>query len=133
MRRLDEHEIDPEIEACLDAIDATLAGEPVDPRFAEMAELALLLADDRPRPRDAFTGELDARVARRFAAAPGDGPAGGPAAARPGGATRPRWRPDWTVFGTAGALAALAGAIIAVVLVAGSGSPGGVSSSSSAA
>ena len=51
MRHLDETPIDPEIAACLDAIDATLAGEPVDPRHAELAELALLLADDRPRPR----------------------------------------------------------------------------------
>ncbi|HZU40860.1 MAG TPA: hypothetical protein VE992_07395, partial [Solirubrobacteraceae bacterium] len=73
MRRLDETPIDPEIEATLDAIDATLAGEPVDPRFAEVAELALLLAAERPRPRAQFADALDARVQRRFAPEPAGG------------------------------------------------------------
>jgi hypothetical protein len=53
--------------ADLDAIDATLAGEPVDPAHAELAELALLLADTAPKPRPEFERELDARVGRRFA------------------------------------------------------------------
>ena len=48
MRRLDDYPIDPEMAAQLDAIDATLAGDPVDPEHAELAELALLLAAARP-------------------------------------------------------------------------------------
>ena len=47
----------------LDAIDATLAGEPVDPQYAELAELALLLADERPGVDPVFAHNLDrARV-----------------------------------------------------------------------
>jgi hypothetical protein len=67
MRRVDEPPIDPEIAASLDAIDATLAGEPVDPRHAELAELALLLASQRPQIDAGFAGSLDGRVDRRFA------------------------------------------------------------------
>ena len=63
MRRLDDDPIDPEIAAELDAIDATLAGEPVDPQHAELAELALLLAATRPRARAASSPRsLDERV-----------------------------------------------------------------------
>ena len=48
----------------------TLAGEPVDPRHAELAELALLLADERPGDRPPRSRRLlDERVERRFAAA----------------------------------------------------------------
>ena len=76
MRRLDENPIDPEIAAQLDAIDATLAGEPVDPQYAELAELALLLAAERPASAPEFAAEMDARVARRFAGAPAAAGAG---------------------------------------------------------
>jgi hypothetical protein len=120
MRRLDDTPIDPEIEACLDAIDATLAGEPVDPRHAELAELALLLADERPRPSAAFAAEMDARVARRFAAAPA------PASSRGGGWTRPQ-RMFWSL-GVAGGFVA---ALVVVVVVIGSLGSGTSSMSSS--
>ncbi len=53
MRRTDEP-LDPEILAQLDAIDATLAGEPVDPEYAELAELALLLTAERQAPEPEF-------------------------------------------------------------------------------
>jgi hypothetical protein len=46
----------------LEAVDATLAGEPVDPAYADVAELALLLASERPVPRPEFARDLDARV-----------------------------------------------------------------------
>ena len=50
MRPLDHDEpIDPEIAAVLNAIDATLAGEPVDAQYAETAEIALLPLDRPPR------------------------------------------------------------------------------------
>jgi hypothetical protein len=58
----------PEETATLEAIDATLAGEPVDPEYAEIAELALLLRAERSEPRAEFADRLDERVARRFSA-----------------------------------------------------------------
>ena len=67
MPLLDQDPIDPEIAATLDAIDATLAGEPVDGRYAEIAEIALLLASDRPEVPPAFAQSLDGKVERRFA------------------------------------------------------------------
>jgi hypothetical protein len=114
MRRLDETPIDPEVAASLDAIDATLAGEPVDPRHADLAELALLLAAERPQMRPQFASELDQRVARRFAApAP---------AARPG-----RWLWLWTP-----AVGLATAATVAVVIVLSGGGVGSSSSSSTA-
>ena len=70
MRLLDQDPIDPEIAATLDAIDATLAGEPVDAQYAELAEIALLLASDRPQLPAEFARSMDERVGRRFAPAP---------------------------------------------------------------
>src|SRR5947209_4994652 len=79
MRRLDDTPIDPEIEAYLDVIDATLAGEPVDPEQAELAELVVMVASERPSPRAGFSEALDARVGRRFAPESADGAGGGAA------------------------------------------------------
>ena len=70
MPRLDDYPFDPEVAAALDAIDATLAGDPVDPKHAELAELALLLVGERPEIDDEFARRLDRRVAARFASAP---------------------------------------------------------------
>jgi Domain of unknown function (DUF4349) len=70
MRQSEDMPLDPEVFAELEAIDATLAGEPVDPAYAEIAELALLLAATRELPGDEFARKLDARVARRFFALP---------------------------------------------------------------
>lgn len=83
MRLRDETPLDPEVMASLDAIDSVLAGEPVDPRYADLAELALLVAAERPEPGTAFATLLDERVERRFAAAR-------PAARKPGRSRR-RW------------------------------------------
>src|SRR5207302_6246939 len=52
-----------EITAELEAIDATLAGQAVDPRHAELAELSLLLSDLRPELEPPAAARLDARVA----------------------------------------------------------------------
>ena len=71
MRLLDHDEpIDPEIADTLDAIDAVIAGEPVDSRYAELAEVALLLTSDRPQAPPEFARSMDERVAGRFASAP---------------------------------------------------------------
>ncbi len=108
MRRTDEP-LDPEILAQLDAIDATLAGEPVDPEYAELAELALLLSAERQDPKPEFARRLDERVSNRFRA--------------PLAAKRPR---RW-VGPFAGLSAATVAALVAVVVVSSGG--GGVSSS----
>jgi Domain of unknown function (DUF4349) len=113
MRRVDEPPIGPEVRASLDAVDATLAGEAVDPKHAEMAELALLLASDRPQMASSAADALDAKVARRFAA---------PTNSRP----RRRW-----LFAPA-AMVALT-AVVAVVVVASPGGQGSVSGSSTSA
>jgi hypothetical protein len=117
MRRLDKYPIDPEIAAGLDAIDATLAGEPVDPEHAELAELALLLAAERPEIDPEFARSLDEQVARRFAASP--------AASGAGSARGRRWM--WKPI--AGALAAGFAAVVVVVMV-GSGGGGSLSNRS---
>src|ERR1700733_4692415 len=108
MRRLDDSPIDPEIAASLDAIDATLAGEPVDPKYADLAELALLLSADRPECSAEFAQTMDERVARRFAPAP-TAAAGG--TARGTQHRRSLWRmaPVWG--------SAVAGLLVALVVV----------------
>jgi hypothetical protein len=111
MRRVDEQPIDPEVADALDAIDATLAGEAVEPRFAELAELALLLSAGRPQPDPGFAASLDQRVARRFAPDPAAGP--------------PRRRRTWWALSPAwggGIVAAAAVLVVGVVLVGGGGS-----------
>ena len=54
----------------LEAVDAALAGRYVAPEHAELAELALLLRDDRPEPTPAWQDQLDRRVEARFPARP---------------------------------------------------------------
>src|SRR3954469_18999089 len=50
----------------LAALDDALAGRPVDPDLADLAELAILLRDERPAPDPAFARSLDERVRRGF-------------------------------------------------------------------
>ena len=100
-----------EIAASLEVIDATLAGEPVDPSRAELAELVLLVAGERPRPSHEFAFELDRRVENRFGAT-------SKAAAKP--KSRRKW--PW-VLAPAGGLAALAGIVLLIALT-----PSGTSS-----
>jgi hypothetical protein len=123
MRLLDHDEpIDPEIAATLDAIDATLAGEPVDARYAELAEIALLLSTDRPPVPPAFARTMDERVARRFASAP-------PAA---GGQRRRRLLPrNRALWEASGALMAGVALVVAIVVVT-AGHMGSSAASSSA-
>jgi Domain of unknown function (DUF4349) len=100
----------------LEVIDATLAGEAVYPEHAELAELTLILAGQRPIPDEDFTRALDEQVARRFA--------------RPSSRTprQVRWR--W-LFTPGAALGALAAVVAVVVLAGGSGLGGDGSSASS--
>ncbi len=117
MPLLDQDPIDPEIAATLDAIDATLAGEPVDGGYAEIAEIALLLASDRPEVPPAFAQSLDQKVERRFA------PLGAPQTRR-----KRSWSRAWQAVG---AVAATGVAVVAAVaFVGGGGGSSDVSSSS---
>ena len=106
--------LEPGVAAALAAIDATLDGEPVAPEHAELAELALILRDERPRAPEPFTARLDARVQARFAAA-------GP----PPRIRHRSWRPavSW-VWASAAAVAAVVAALVVVGLSAGGGSGG---------
>ena len=99
------------------AIDATLAGDPVDPEYAELAELALILRRERPRTSDAFTARLDDRVQHRFA--------------RPAPAVRGTGLRRWLAGSVAGLAAAAAAT--GLVIVISSGSHNLANSSSSAA
>jgi hypothetical protein len=98
--------------AVLEAIDGTLAGEPVDPIHAEMAELALLLADERPGIDADFAASLDRALERRFDPVPP------PPTPRPrvGRVLHRHW---WLWTPAAGLAMAL---IVAIVVVAAGGS-----------
>ena len=54
----------------LEAVDAALAGRYVAPEHAELAELALLLRDDRPEPDPSWATHLDRRAEAGFPAKP---------------------------------------------------------------
>ena len=112
MRRLDENPMDPEIAAQLDAIDATLAGDAVDPEYAELAELALLLVAERPEMDHAAARSLDERVEHRFVAR----------SPRPN-----RWR--WWMASAGGLAAAGVAAIAIVATLPSGGGPSTISSS----
>jgi uncharacterized protein DUF4349 len=58
----------------LEAVDAALAGHPVAPEHAELAELALLLRDERPEPTPSWAAHLDRRVTAGFPARPKEKP-----------------------------------------------------------
>lgn len=113
MRRIDDGPMPPEVVASLEAVDATLAGDPVDPEYAELAELALILRRDRPAPAETFTAALDERVQRRFAPPPRP--------SQTGGGRRRRW-----LWAPGAAVAAGLAGVLVVLVVAGGG--GGSSS-----
>jgi len=128
MRLSEEMPIDPDMLAELEAIDATLRGEAVDPIHAELAELALLLADQRAELPAQSAQSLDAVVARRFEPSQADGDAGAG-----GGSTSQRPRNlRWALRPAFGiGLTAIAAMAIAAVVVLNGNSIGGVTGSSS--
>ncbi len=65
MRR-PEDTLDPMVERELAALDAALAGEPVDPDLAGLAELALAARAARPVISSEFSAALDGRAAAGF-------------------------------------------------------------------
>lgn len=68
MRPRENEAMSPEVERELDALEAALAGKPVDAEFDELARFARDLRAERPESRRAFVVELDARAATDFAA-----------------------------------------------------------------
>jgi hypothetical protein len=114
MRRAEP--LEPEMTAALAAIDATLHGDPVDPEYAELAELALILRAERPAPAAAAAEAIDQRVAERLARPP----------------RRRRLRParSW-LAAPAAALAAVA--VVVLIVSGGTGGSTPAFSSSSAA
>jgi hypothetical protein len=100
------HPFDDNEMTALEVIDATLAGEAVEPEYAELAELTLILAGQRPVPRPVFSDALDDRVARRFARSPAPTPR----------RARRRW-----LFAPGAAVGVLA-AVVAVIVVSGGSS-----------
>ncbi len=119
MRKSEGLPPDPEVLEELEAIDAALLGLRVDPRHAELAELTLLLADERPRITPEFAQGLDARVARRFAPESHPAPDGG---ARPPRRRRRSALRMGSLFG-AGFAAAAAVAVGVIVIADNNGSP----------
>jgi hypothetical protein len=119
MRGPDNDPLGPEIAGALMAVDATLAGDPVDPEYAELAELALILRRERPRTSDAFAARLDERVERRFA--------------RPAPAARGTGLRRWLTGSVAGLAAAAAATVLVIVVTNIHGSQSASSSSASAA
>jgi hypothetical protein len=91
---------------------AALHDEPVDPELADLAELSLILRDERPEPHPVWESRLDRRVSRRFADPEQD--------------ARRSSRRQW--WGIGSALGAVAVVLIALVVVLPRG--GGSSSSS---
>jgi hypothetical protein len=90
----------------LEALDAALAGGPVDPRDEELASLAVALRDERPAPRPEFALDLDLRARDGFPS---------PEPARP--APRPKrvvaFRRRWALaLGTAASLFIVATAVL---------------------
>src|SRR3954454_23897116 len=105
----------------LEAVDAALAGRYVAPEHAELADLALLLRDDRPQPTLTWATHLDRRVEAGFPA-------------------RPRKRRDWGWLRQAAPVFAIMAILAPIVVLAtlnggsgdDSGSAGGGAGGSSA-
>ena len=98
MRLRREPELDPRTRRELEALDAALAGQPVDPRDDELAALAVALRDERPAPRPEFALDLDLRAREGFQSAARSAP---PAARRSRSAAA--WR-SWRLALPAAAL-----------------------------
>jgi Domain of unknown function (DUF4349) len=67
MRPRENEAMSPEVERELDALEAALAGKPVDAEFDELARFARELRAGRPESLRGFDAALDARAAEGFA------------------------------------------------------------------
>jgi Domain of unknown function (DUF4349) len=115
MRLRKETPLDPETIRELEALDAALTGQPVDPRDEELASLAVAARSERPRPRPEFALDLDLRVRDGF---PAPEPAQPSRPPRRVTAFRRRWA---LALGTAASVFI----VVTAVLVSGGGDSGG--------
>src|SRR4051812_10015565 len=105
----------PETIRELAALDAALAGEPVEPDLADLAELTALLREERPEPDPTFTRALDHRVKRGFPR----GVKGARGVPRPRGAAK--IGPWLSRFRTPLALGSVAAVVVIAVVVGSTG------------
>jgi hypothetical protein len=112
MRPRSDEPLDPRVEHELATIDAALAGRTTDPGDADLAELALLLRDERPEADPGWASRLDERAAAGF-------PRGGGR----GGLRPSRRTGGW--LAPAGALATLLLVVVVVAVVNEGGGTGG--------
>jgi hypothetical protein len=120
----------PEMTRELAALDAALAGEPVEPDLSDLAELTALLREERPDPDSEFTRALDHRVRRGFPR----GVKGARAVPLPHGAAKVRAWLSASLGSPAGRGVMASAAVVAIVavVVIGAGSGGDDSASSTA-
>ena len=118
MRARSDKPLDPRVEHELATIDRVLGGRETDPGDAALAELALLLRDERPDPEPGWAARLDERAAAGFPR--GGGGRGGKRSSRRGGWMAP-----------AGALATLLLVVVAVAVVNEGGGTSGENAASS--
>jgi hypothetical protein len=118
MRARSDKPLDPRVEHELATIDRVLGGRETDPGDAALAELALLLRDERPDPEPGWAARLDERAAAGFPR--GGGGRGGKRSSRRGGWMAP-----------AGARATLLLAVVVVAVVHGGGGTSGENAASS--
>ncbi|HET6831171.1 MAG TPA: DUF4349 domain-containing protein [Solirubrobacterales bacterium] len=112
MRLRSDEPLDPGIEHELATIDRALAGRATDPGDADLAELAVLLRDERPGPDPGWVSRLDERAAAGFPR--GGGGRGSKRSTRRAG--------GW--MAPAGALATLLLVVVVVAVNQGGGSGG---------
>ncbi len=105
MRARSDKPLDPRVEHELATIERALGGRETDPGDAALAELALLLRDERPDPDPGWAARLDERAAAGFPR--GGGGRGGKRPSRRGG--------GW--LAPAGALATLLLVVVVVAVV----------------
>ena len=110
--------LDPRIAADLATVDRSLSGLPVEGGDADLAELALLLRDERPATEPRWAAELDERAAAGFPRGGGGRGPQGPKGRRGSGLS---WLGGGGWMVPAGAVATLA----VVVVVATSSFDGG--------
>ena len=120
MRARSDKPLDPRVEHELATIERALGGRDTDPGDAALAELALLLRDERPDPNPGWAARLDERAAAGFPR--GGGGRGGKRPSRRSG--------GW--MAPAGALATLLLVVVVVAVVnEGGGTSGGNADSAS--
>ena len=121
MRLRRGHELDPETKVALAALDAALAGDPVDAAHDDLRDLAVALRDERPRPRPEFELALDLRAREGFPRDAGPGIHTAAPERRRELHTPQRLRVTPLALGTAAAIFIVATAVLTTGLIGGGG------------